>query len=228
MRKALLTLALVGMMAVPLLAQFRGMFGGGGMDGPGLLANKSVQEELKLTDDQKKDLKAATDARQKAFAKMREDGFDRDTMVKIGEDFNKAAKKVADGLKPAQKKRLLQIEVQLATKNNSVRIFQNSEVQKALKLTEKQQKTIKSTLSDLEKDIKELFQESKGREAFTKVREMNKEAFATVTKSLDADQKKAWETLAGEKFEGKGPPFEFNFKGKGKGKGRKDKKKDDV
>ena len=57
----------------------------------------------------------------------------------------------------------------------------------------------------------------KMQEAFKKMQESSKEAFEKVTKSFDADQKKAWEKLGGEKFE-----FKFEFP-------RKDKKekKDD-
>ena len=54
MRKCVLTLALVGLLALPVYAQF----GFGGRGGTGmLLTNKSVQEELKLTDAQKSDVK---------------------------------------------------------------------------------------------------------------------------------------------------------------------------
>jgi len=237
MRKAILTLTLVGMLALPVLAQ---RFGGGfmgGATGDALLANKSVQDELKLSDAQKKDIKTASDARQEAFRKAREDK-DQEGVQKAQQDFTKAMTKVREGLKSDQRKRLVQIEVQLATKNNSVRIFNNPDIQKALNLTEKQKKTLKSTLSDLDKDTKELFEDAKGdfkklRGMREKMTEMNKEAFTTVTKTLTDEQKKTWKTLGGEKFEGKGFPFEGfggGF-GKEKGKGRKDKgrkKKDDF
>jgi len=235
MRKAFLTLALVALVALPVLAQRggRGFMGGGGDVSAQLLANKGVQEELKLTDSQKKDVKAATDARQKAFEKAREDK-DFEAFGKINEDFTKAMKKVKDKLTSTQSKRLMQLEVQVAAKNKSVRIFQNPDVQKALKLTDKQKKKLKSTLSDLEKDTKELMEDAKGdfkkmRQAFGKMREMGQEAYTTVTKTLTEEQQKTWKTLGGEKFEGKGVPFESPFGkfGKGKDKGGKRKKKND-
>jgi hypothetical protein len=226
MRKVLLTLALAALLVLPVAAQRFG-FGGGGLDANMLLANKGVQDELKLSDSQKKDIKAASDARQKA---VREAFKDRETarenMQKAGEEFNKAMKKVADGLTATQKKRLLGIEVQAATKNNNPRIFQNTAVQKALKLTEKQQKTIKSTFTDYEKDLKELREESKGdfRKMGEKMREMSKEAYTTISKTLTDDQKKALKDLEGEKFE-----LKFDRPGFGKEKGKKGRKgnKDD-
>jgi hypothetical protein len=200
---------------------------GGGMDATGLLANKSVQDELKLSDDQKKDIKAANDARGKAMRKAFEDQ-DREAFAKINEDFTKAMKKVKDALTSAQAKRLFQIEVQVATKGNNPRIFQNPEVVKALKLTDAQQKKVKTAITEMEKDVKELFEDAKGDQkkmfqAFGKMRELSKEAYTTVAKALDDDQKKTLKSLEGEKFELK---MEGGFFKKGKKGGKKEKKDD--
>jgi hypothetical protein len=225
MRKVLLTVALLGLLAVPVCAQF-GFGFGGGMDATQLLGQKSVQEELKLTDEQKKMIKEADDARTKAFAKARED-MDREGFRTAFEEHTKAMKKVVEKLDAKQAKRLFQIEVQIATKGNSPRIFANADVQKALKLTPKQKELAKETLSELEKDAKEVMEDAKGDfqkfgAAMKKIQGLGKDAFEKVTKSLDADQKKTWEALGGDKFEGEiVNPF-------GKGKGKKDKKKDDF
>jgi hypothetical protein len=227
MRKALLTLALVALLALPVLGQRPGGFmRGGGMDATQLLGNKSVQDELKLSDDQKKDLKAATDARGKAMRKAFED-MDREAFPKISEDFTKAVKKVKDKLTSEQAKRLQEIEIQVAARNNSVRIFQNPDVQKLLKLTDKQKSLVKSTLSDLEKDIKEFAEENKGnfRKIGEKMREMGKEAFTSITKTFDDDQKKAFKDAQGKAFELKMEGFGGR---PGGGKGKRDKKKDDF
>jgi hypothetical protein len=230
MRKALLTLALVALLAVPVLGQFPGRFmgGRGGMDGTQLLANKSVQEELKLSDDQKKDIKAANDARGKAMRKAFED-MDREAFPKINEDFTKAVKKVKDKLTSDQSKRLQEIEIQVAVKGKQVRVFANAEVQKILKFTDKQKSTVKSTLSDLEKDVKELMSEAQGDRqkmgaAFKKMAEMNGEAFATVSKSLSDDQKKTLKDAQGKDFTIKMEnPFGRGGRGgRGKGKDKKD------
>jgi hypothetical protein len=238
MRKVFLTLGLMAVLSLPILAQRGGRGFGGGMMGPitsaTLLSNKSVQDELKLTDDQKKDIKTAGEVRQKAFRKAQED-MDREGFQTAMQDYGKAMKKVADNLKTNQKERLLQIEVQLAVKNKSPRIFANPDVQKALKLTEKQTKMVKNTLSEADKDAKEVMEDAKGdfskmREAFQKIQKLNQDSYAAISKSLDADQKKALETFQGTKFTGKGPPFEQGRFGPGGGgrRGGKDKKTDDF
>jgi len=221
MRKTLLTLGLVALLAIPVAAQFN--FGNFQLDATTLLANKSVQEELKLTDDQKKAIATANEEMMKAFQKARED-MDFSGLAAARQDQVKAIKKVLDKLDEKQSKRLMQIEVQLATgKNKNPKIFANEGVQKALKFTSKQKDTIKSTLSDLDKDFKELDDDAKGdfkkgRENFRKKNEMRTEAYTKIEKTLDDDQKKDLGKLGGETFE-----LKMEFPGFGK----KDKKKDD-
>ena len=54
--RASLTLALLAFVASPAMAQRQPPRGGGGFGGFALYTNKSVQEHLKVTDDQKKKL----------------------------------------------------------------------------------------------------------------------------------------------------------------------------
>lgn len=225
MRKCLLTAALACLVCVPvLLAQpGAGMFGRGALEGV-LLTNAEVQKELKLTDDQKKDLKAAGDEMREAMAKARED-MDREGFQKATEAYGKAVAKVKDGLKDAQKKRLLGIQAQLAEKNKSVAIFADKEVAKAMKLTDKQ----KEVLSEYEKDAKELREELKGdfskfREIGPKIQKLGSETYAKVTDSLSDDQKTAWKELKGDKFD----VSKINFGGGGRQKGKGKKSKDDA
>jgi len=228
MRKVLLTLALVCLLALPVLAQFRQ--GGGAMDATALLSNKSVQEELKLTDDQKKLIAEAKDARDKAFTKMREDK-NFDDAKKVGEDYTAAIKKVIEKLDEKQLKRLVAIEVQQAEKANNPKVFLNEEVQKALKFTSKQKDLAKDTCADIEKDLKEMRDEAKGdfkkfAEIFKKAGELNKGGYEKISKSLDEDQVKALKDIKGEAFDLKVEnPFKDKF---GKDKKKKDDKKDDF
>src|SRR5262249_39444275 len=226
MRKTLLTLALVALLAMPVAAQFG--FGGFQLDSTALLANKSVQDELKLSDDQKKAIKDANDAMMKAFEKARED-MDFSGIAEARQTHQKGIKKVLDKLDEKQAKRLMQIEVQLATgKNKNPKIFANAGVQKALKLTTKQKDTVKTTLSDLDKDVKEVADDAKGdfKKMFTKMTELRNEAYTKIEKSLDDDQKKDLGKLGGEKFEIKLEFPGFGKKDKDK-KEEKDKKKED-
>jgi len=216
MRKLLLTVALAGLMAGVVMAQG---FLGGRMGGAGFLVSlPDVQKELKLTDDQKK---AFTDAAAKGRGIFRAEPDER---AKLVEEYNKAMTKAIDGLKSEQKARLLGIEAQVAEKNKQPQIFTRAEVQKALKLDDKQKDTVKDTLGNVEKDAKEIFEDAKGGgfEKFAEVREkvgkLNAEAYEKITKTFSDTQKKAWKDLQGEKFEVKMP----NFKGKGK------KSKDDF
>lgn len=223
MRKILLTVVMAALVCLPALAQFRGM---GGDMSTMLLANEGVQKELKLTDEQKKEIATATKERNDANRKAFEDK-DFSSMPQTMEAFTKAVAKVRDGLEPAQKKRLLGIEVQLAEKNKTAAIFKNAVVVKALAMTDKQKETVKELLSDNEKDAKELREEagedrSKFRAIGKKIQTMSAESYTKVSKSLSEKQLEAWKELKGEKFEVVFPKF-----GGGKGKD-KAKKNDDL
>ena len=97
----------------------RGGFGGPGMmDAAQLLLNKSVQDELKLTDDQKAELGKVSEkqreAMQKAFSSAegdRQKGFE--AVKAVRDETKKEVDKWKEaGLKPEQAKRLRQIEIQ--------------------------------------------------------------------------------------------------------------------
>jgi len=216
MRKGILFAVLIGLLTLPVLAQFPG---GGfrGMDGSALLSSPDVQKELKLTDEQKAAVKKATDARMQAFRDR-----DQEAAKKASEELTKVYKE----LKPEQKKRLLSIEVQVAEKTTQPRIFANPDVQKALKLTDEQKKDVKELMSDMEKDVKELFEDAKGDKekataAFRKLRTMSKETYEKISKKLSEEQKTALKELKGEEFKGN-----VGFGGGRPGKGKREKKDD--
>ena len=227
MRKILLTVAMAALVCLPAMAQFRGMGMGGDM-GTTLLTIEGVQKELKLTDDQKKDIATATKERNDATRKAFEDK-DFESMPKAMEAYTKAMAKVKAGLKSEQKKRLLGIEVQVAEEKKTAPIFKNADVVKALVLSDKQTDTVKELLSDNEKDAKELFEEAAGdrtkmRGIGQKVQKMSAESFTKIFKGLSEKQLVAWKELKGDKFEVTFPKFGgFNPKGKGK-----EKKTDDL
>jgi len=235
MRKVLLTMALVGLLVIPVLAQFRGGGFGGGQTGDALLFNKSVQEELKLTDAQKKSLgevtKAGADLREKGKEAFQDGDKEKgqEFFKKAGEETTKALKKFKDGLTTIQTKRFDQIQIQVATKNNDANLFKREDIVKALKLSDKQKETVKETLSELAKDTKEVLDDAKddfrtkGKAAFTKIGTLRKEAYEKITKTFEPDQTKAFKDMAGDKFELKMEKGKFGKGGKG---GKKDKKDD--
>ncbi len=206
-----LTIGLVVLAASPAFAQQQGRQGRGGRGGFGggmqvtaaqLLGMEKVQEELKLTDDQKAQFTKITDKYKADIAQARTDQ-NREKGAELrkaeGEEMDKAVPTV---LKPEQVTRLKQLEVQRA----GLAAFNKEDVQTALKLTDDQKKSIKDSTEELTKDVQEMFQSAGGdrtkmAENMAKVQTMQKEALEKTVNSLNADQKKEWKELNGEKFE---------------------------
>jgi Spy/CpxP family protein refolding chaperone len=201
------------LLAYPALAQFqpggggRGGFGRGpGNDPAMLLLNKSVQDELKLTDAQKADLGKVQEKMTAAFGKARESGDfakGKEIMQSVGEEVKKDLDKWKEAsLKPDQSKRLQQIHLQRA----GVEGLTETDVQKELKLSDKQKSEIKDLADSAGKDVQELRSAARGDRE--KMREVGKKAEAVRNEAMDKaaalltdDQKKAWKELVGEKFE---------------------------
>jgi hypothetical protein len=159
---------------------------GGGFGGPGMyLGAKSVQEELKLSED---DAKKVNDALR---------GIDRQATPE--ERAEKTKKILTDNLKEDQIKRLNQIMWQRGGLGTALR---DTEVQTALKLDDKQKESIKTIQDDSRKKIQDLGQGA-DRE---KVAEIRKKATDDITAVLTEDQKKAWKDLQGAEFKGEIPP----------------------
>lgn len=215
--KYVLGLGVIAFLAAPALAQppggGRGFGGFGGMRG-GLISNKSVQKELKLTDEQVKKaeeaIKAVNDKhpfnRQELESLSDEERrakFQERAKV-VGEETNKALTSI---LQPEQLKRYHQIQLQ----QRGVQAFEDSEVQKKLALTDDQKDKIKTIAEDLRKEMREIFQPGGGgnrQEAFQKMRTLSKEALENTAAVLNDTQKKTWKEMTGEPFEIKfdGPP----------------------
>ena len=211
---SVLTIGLALLAASPALAQPPGGPGGrGGFGGvrpaPGaarLLAVDKVQEELKLTDDQKAAVKKATD---EVSAKYKDDmdkartAMDRDKMTELRKAENADVEKAVSAvLKPEQAKRLVQIEVQAA----GLEAFSRDDVQAALKLTDAQKKDLKGAEDDMQKDAAEVFKDAQGDRtkmaaAFKKVQDLRTDSVEGVVKGLTDEQKKAWKDLNGDKFD---------------------------
>jgi Spy/CpxP family protein refolding chaperone len=204
---AVLAAAFLAFTAAPAFAQ-RGPGGGGRMGGGDsairLLENKSVQEELKITDDEKAKVEKIRDAHKDELDKAGRDFQKRAEVMKtINEELTKA---LPDILKEDQLKRFKQVEVQVA----GFRAFDKEDVQKALSLTDKQTKEYASAKDDLAKDTKDLFpapggggrpDPAKMQEAMKKVQELTKEATDKFTATFSDDQKKAYKDLTGDKFD---------------------------
>jgi Spy/CpxP family protein refolding chaperone len=196
------------LLAAPALAQ-RGQGGRGGPGGGGamfLLANEGVQKELKITDEQKDKLKAASEKFQAdnkdEIAKLRDRNTPQEDRAEIRKKISEASAKALSGiLKPEQEKRLKQIEMQ----QQGAFAFADPEVQKTLKLTDDQKDKIKTINEEAGKAMREAFQGGGGGrpspEAAKKMADMRKETKEKIDAVLTPDQKKAWKDMTGEPFE---------------------------
>jgi hypothetical protein len=199
-----------------------GMFGGGMLGGAAggiqLLSNASVQEELKLTDEQKDKLRNFAQLQQ---AKVQEriqqvmqdlaGGGDFQTIgAKIREEMTKfnaeAMKEVAPILKAEQLKRFKEIDLQ---QSGFQAFTTNDEVQKSLKLTDEQKTKYKKLADELQQDVTDLMQGAFGGgrgfgnnpEMQQKLQALNKQYNDKAKEMLTADQRKTYQDMLGKAFE---------------------------
>jgi hypothetical protein len=234
MRRLLLTVVLVGLVVAPGIAQRRPGGGGrGGMRGgpmspDALLFNKSVQDELKLSDKQKEQL---GELRKKQFSAMREVFKETDRekaaelMKKNQERMQKSMAKFKDGMTTAQARRFRQIQVQIG----GLAVLNSPRIQKELDLTDKQKEQVKETLADLRKDREDLLKgagrdREKRMAAGKKIQKLNQDALDKLVKSFTPEQQKTYKELRGEPFAYK-PEFGFGG-GPGRRPGGREKKKE--
>ncbi|QEL17172.1 Spy/CpxP family protein refolding chaperone [Limnoglobus roseus] len=208
-----------------------GGFGMGGGFGGGsayrlVATNKVLQDELKVTDEQKKKVEEAmkpiTEKQRELFSGggFGQNATDeqrkemREKMEKISEETKKAVEGVLDD---KQKTRLSEINVQVL----GFGAFSNKDVQEKLKLTDAQKEKVKTVAETYQKDSAELRKDmprvggrgqggnnQPSEEDAKKLADYRKKADALkseaedkVKAELTADQKTTWKTLVGEKFD---------------------------
>lgn len=216
-----LTVGLILLAASPAFAQRQRGFGGRTRGAADLLAIDKVQEELKLTDEEKAAFTKITDKYKDDIASARQN-MDRQKMADLRKQQNDDVDKAApDILKPDQLKRFKQLEVQSA----GIQAFNKDDVATALKLTDDQKKTIKDTTDQLQKDTQDLFQnagQGGDRTALMeKARTMRQDAMDKVVNSLTDDQKKGWKDLTGDKFDFPAPMRQNRGQNQAAGSGRR-------
>lgn len=210
----LFRLVLAGLLVQASLASAFAQFGGRGQGGFGggisssmLLQQKSVQDELKLTDDQKTKLKEAGDKMRASFGGGGGGGnrteAEREEARKKFEEVRKANDKaVAEILTADQAKRVKEITLQQA----GPMALANEETAKAVGLTADQQAKVKEISTGLADETRKLFQGGGGggnfQEGREKMQAARKAAADKVVALLTDEQKKTWEGLVGKKFEG--------------------------
>jgi hypothetical protein len=198
-----LVAAVVALMASPALGQQRqrgGRGAGGGQMGPSqLLTQKSVQEELKLSEDQIKEITAFNQKQAEARRGLRD--LDQEERQKKTREMNQEAQKtMAKILKPEQSKRLQQISLQV----QGSRAFSNATVAKELNLTDDQKKQLQEIQRETMEKTRDLFQGGGGdrQEMAKKMQELQKDATTKAMKVLSSEQKTKWKEMTGEPFKG--------------------------
>ncbi len=207
-------LGLVALLAGPALAQGRGGFGmmGGGGGISGLIANESVQKELKLDDTQTTKLKElaekTTATRREKMAETKD--LDREErmakMQEITKELNESTlKAVAEFLKPEQVTRLHQCSYQV----RGAQAFADAEVAKKLNITDAQKGEIKTIMDDQMAAMRDLgldFQNDR-EGSMKKMAEHNKETLTKVVAKLNDEQQKTWKEMLGAHFDYTPTPF---------------------
>ena len=187
-----------------------GRGGAGGTSSVTLTQQKSVQDELKLSEEQIEKLKQVA-------TKMRESfgggggGGDREEARKKVEEARQAAEKDMNGILSAdQTKRLKEITLQ----QTGPMALARPDVAKEVGLTDDQQAKVKEIADAAAAEMRAQFQAGGAggdREEARKKREAaRKETSDKVLAVLKDDQKKAWEKLVGEPFKGEIQPFGGN------------------
>jgi len=196
-KKMALGLGLALAFSSPALAQGQGRGGFGGMGG-NLLANESVQKELKIDDAQKEKItKFSTEQREKMQALGQDATPDerREAMTAMQASSKKF---VTENLKPEQAKRYRQIQLQTM----GAQAFNDPEVVSALKLTDDQKAKIKSINEDTMAKMQDLRQDFQNdREgAMKKMTEIRNETTTKVLGVLTSEQKATWKDMTGAPF----------------------------
>ena len=193
----MLVLSMIAVSASQAMAQ-RGGRGGGGR-GPGgnsfsLLNQKSIQDELKLTDEQIKKAEQEAEKQRDSFAGFR-DLSPEERQGKIQERLKVNQAALAEILKEDQLKRFKQIEFQ----QRGSQALADPEVAQALALTTEQKDRIQAIQEASRNEMRELFQAEGGREKIEALRaSVNEKANAVLT----PEQQTKWKEMTGSPFKG--------------------------
>ena len=201
--------------SVPAQQPGKGKGFGGGMGGGALnlIRSKTVQEDVKITEDQGSKLKEwAKDyaPKMQEMMKSKMEGIDpsqfREKMPAIQAAMAvETYKELGAVLKPEQIARLKQIEVQMA----GTRAFAMPAVTEALKLKDEQKEKLKDVTDSAQKETMDLGQEygsrfgqppmdaEKAKEFNKKMAAITDDTMKKVMGMMSDDQKKAWKEVAG-------------------------------
>jgi hypothetical protein len=201
-------LAVVVATASPALAQRGGGrgpgFGGGrgpGGNSLGLLTQKSVQDELKMSDEQIKKATEQVEKQRESFAGLR-DLSREERQAKMQENAKANAAVLADILKEDQLKRFKQISLQ----QRGGQALADPEIAQALGLSTEQKDRIQAIQEASQNEMRELFQagaaDGDRQEMQKKTETLRAAVNDKSTAVLSAEQQTKWKELNGEPFKG--------------------------
>jgi uncharacterized membrane protein len=206
MIRTMLGLGLVTLIAGPAAAQGQGR-GFGRFGNPAmLLANASVQQELKLDDKQvEKAKELAEKAREKGQeARSALEGLEGEELQKKRQEIQRettawATKEMGEFLKADQVARLKQISYQ----QRGAQAFTDPEVAAKLNLSDSQKTDLQEIQRESMQEMRSIFQDNQGdREAaMKKMAELRKQTLSKAEAKLNDEQKKSWKDLLGAPFE---------------------------
>jgi Spy/CpxP family protein refolding chaperone len=201
-----LAVAVVALAAPDVRAQGRkggGRFGRGGGFGPLALAatQKSVQEELKLSEEQVTKLKDAAEQQRGSFKGFK-DLSKEERQQKAAERAKAADKALAGILNPNQYKRLKQISLQL----RGADALADPTVAEAIKLSDDQKEKIKTIREEARNEMRTLFKSDDKEAARQKIADLRKATQHKVLGVLTDEQKTTWKEMTGAPFTGKITP----------------------
>ncbi|GBC98168.1 hypothetical protein HRbin17_00665 [bacterium HR17] len=196
----LMAALLVPAMAQPPAGRPGGRFGmGGPMLMVGLLRNPQVQQELKLTDQQRQQLEQLGEKWRETMRGLR-DLPPEERRQKFQAMQGEVEKQLATVLNEQQMKRLRQIALQV----EGYTALERPDIAKQIGVTEEQQRKIRDILRQAAEKRRAVFQQGQGdrQAAFQKMQEIRRWVDSEIEKLLTAEQKKKWQELVG-------PPFKF-------------------
>ena len=211
MAVTVLTMAvLIPAMAQPPAGRPGGPFGGR-LGGPmlmlGLLRNQQVQQELKLTDQQKQQLEQLGEQWREKMRGLR-DLPPEERRQKVEGMRAEVEKQLSQILNEQQMKRLKQIALQV----EGYAALERPEIADQVGLTKEQRQKIRDILRQAAEKRREAFQQGRSdrQAAFQRMREIRQWVDGEIEKLLTAEQKKKWQELVGAPFK-----FEGGFGGFG-------------
>ena len=163
-----------------------------------LLRQKSVQKELKLSDDAVKKIMDFTNMESDEYGKALKNLKDKERTARFDE-LEKANKKfLEDNLSAAQRKRLEQITLQVTG------LYQlgRPEVVKALNLTEEQQTKFEEMQKEARKALEEIITSTERAGKTEKLAKLREETSKKIMAALTDEQKAKVREIVGEPFKG--------------------------